>query len=589
MISASAKFLTLRSALCITAALLAGCSSLSHTNKKLEATAPSPDALPVRATLDINGHRGNPNVLMFLALSGGGSRAAYLSASTMLRLQTVFPDVDLLGEVDVMSAVSGGSLAAAYYALTRDDVLQNADVARALAPVAAAATDGIAKLQVDLLAGEVRCKQPLDMGEIDRVAQQLAPRIRLAEAVTSLCRQSTAKDLRAWDDKTAREQIGRDFLGRWIGNWFWPTNIVRYWFTAYDRSDIMAQTLADNLFDSSLIGRDFAFGDLNPARPFMILNATNATEPSADKPGSLDEYPFGGVFTFTDQDFTLRLNSDIRSYSVARAVMASSAFPLVFPNMTLRDFRGEEPQVDCSNEASGDDPVGDAAAAAAKNCLSYLHLFDGGNSDNLGLKSIKRVLFRMALDGSLQQYARVVVVLVDAFAKPSGTPRTDADPRTLLGLLLDTNLVDAVDSLLQTNRANLIAEFQDASLGWSIECSDELRSLPRELCSRLDQTVGRQLDLGEKLVFYHFGFDDVAPVDFKLKRQLDRIPTSFRISSAHKRLLDRAVSLVLTDSNVCLRQIRALVLDERFDARAANSACRGIDMVPPPPDVKQKR
>jgi hypothetical protein len=193
----------------------------------------------------------------------------------------------------------------------------------------------------------------------------------------------------------------------------------------------------------------------------------------------------------------------------------------------------------------------------------------------------------MALDGSLQEYSRVVVLLVDAFAKPSGTPRTDADPRTLLGLLLDTNLVDAVDSLLQTNRANLIAEFQDARLGWSIECSDDLRSLPRELCDRLGQQIGRRLNLADKMVFYHFGFDDVE--DFKLKRQLDRIPTSFRISSRDKHLIDQAVSLVINDKNVCLRQIQAVILDEqRVDARAANAACRGMDVVPKTREVQER-
>jgi hypothetical protein len=576
--------LTAHLALGLGAALLAGCTTLSHTNKRLDPDGP-PHTTPLRATLSVDGLRGNKKVLMFLALSGGGSRAAYLSTATMLRLQTVFPEVDLLGEVDAMSAVSGGSLAAAYYALSRDEVLRNPDGARALAPLALP-PDGIAKLEVDAQRGEIRCKEPLDGAEIARVAQQVAPRIRFVEAVAALCNQGTVKGLRVWDETTVRDQISRDFLRRWIGNWFWPSNIARYWFTAYDRSDIMAQTLADNLFDSPVIGRDLEFGDLNPTRPYLILNATNATEQSSDGAGTLDEYPFGGVFTFTEQDFTTRLNSDIRSYSVARAVMASSAFPLVFPSMTMRDFRGKEPQVDCSYDTDDDDPVGDAARAAEKNCLSYLHVFDGGNSDNLGLKSIKRVLFRMALDGSLQQYSRVVVLLVDAFAKPGGTPRTDADPRTLLGLLLDTNLVDAVDSLLQTNRANLIAEFQDARLGWSIECSDDLRSLPRNLCDRLGQ-LGRRLNLADKMVFYHFGFDDVE--DFKLKRQLDRIPTSFRISSRDKHLIDQAVSLVINDKNVCLRQIQAVILDEqRVDARAANAACRGMDVVPKAREVQER-
>ena len=73
-----------------------------------------------RATFDIRDDRGEKDVLVLLALSGGGSRAAYFSGAVMLRLQQVFTDLDLLQEVDVISAVSGGSLPAAYYAVSRD-------------------------------------------------------------------------------------------------------------------------------------------------------------------------------------------------------------------------------------------------------------------------------------------------------------------------------------------------------------------------------------------------------------------------------------------------------------------------------------
>jgi predicted acylesterase/phospholipase RssA len=48
-----------------------------------------------------------------LTLSGGGSRAANLSAAVMLELQRL----GLLDQVDVISAVSGGALPAAYYSL----------------------------------------------------------------------------------------------------------------------------------------------------------------------------------------------------------------------------------------------------------------------------------------------------------------------------------------------------------------------------------------------------------------------------------------------------------------------------------------
>jgi len=48
-----------------------------------------------------------------LAISGGGSRAANFGAAVMFELA----DLGLLHRVDAISSVSGGSIAAAYYAL----------------------------------------------------------------------------------------------------------------------------------------------------------------------------------------------------------------------------------------------------------------------------------------------------------------------------------------------------------------------------------------------------------------------------------------------------------------------------------------
>ncbi|MFM8550770.1 MAG: patatin-like phospholipase family protein, partial [Nitrospiraceae bacterium] len=52
-----------------------------------------------------------------LAMSGGGSRAAVFSAAVLFELHRY----GLLQQTDVMSSVSGGSFAAAFYALSCDD------------------------------------------------------------------------------------------------------------------------------------------------------------------------------------------------------------------------------------------------------------------------------------------------------------------------------------------------------------------------------------------------------------------------------------------------------------------------------------
>lgn len=544
----------------VIAAMLCGCSTFAAFNRELaEGSGPAP---PSRATFAVDGARGNPRVLMFLAASGGGSRAAYLSAATMLRLQTVFADVDLLREVDVLSAVSGGALAAAFYAVTRDVTL----------PLdAGAALPALGKLAVDAQARALRCSAPLDDNEQRQVRRALAANPRLAGAVIDLCAQAPLTRLREWNEATVKDRMRRDYLLRWFGNWFWPLNVIRYWFTAFDRSDIMSQTLADNLFDSPTVGTDLTFADLNPTRPYLILNATNATEQTARDNPVPQDYAFGTVFTFTAQDFRERLASDLASYEVARGVMASSAFPLVFPTMTLEDFR---PRRWCRERRPADSDT----------CQRrhFLHVFDGGNSDNLGLKSVRRALAQLAVDGRLERYDAIVVMLVDAFTRPPGVARTDADPRTPLSFLLDTNVVDAVDSLLQANRINLIEEFRAAKLQIRhSDCDPETRALPAALCERFARAYpGGEIELSDRLFFYHFGFDDVGALDAALKEKLDRIPTSFRLAADDARLIDAAVDRVLTADNDCLRQIRALVLGEQRSVAAANRICRDVDAVP---------
>ncbi|HET8830439.1 MAG TPA: patatin-like phospholipase family protein [Casimicrobiaceae bacterium] len=73
----------------------------------------------------------NPgDVLVILTLSGGGTRAASLAYGTMEALRDVSLKIggrsrSLLDEVDIINAVSGGSIVAAYYAVHRDGLFRD--------------------------------------------------------------------------------------------------------------------------------------------------------------------------------------------------------------------------------------------------------------------------------------------------------------------------------------------------------------------------------------------------------------------------------------------------------------------------------
>lgn len=552
-----------RNACLLTASLLAaGCTTLnSYTNGPLPAQ-PQP---PSRASLAVTAERGNPKVLVMLALSGGGSRAAYFSAAVMLKLQKIFPERDLLREVDVLSSVSGGSMTAAYYAISRDARIDDGALAAAVAPTPPGEPVAPAKLHREA-DGTLSCAAALDATEERKLGERVDP--YRARSILDLCRQANVASNRVWDEPTVKSLMSNDYVQRWIGNWFWPWNAVNYWFTAFDRSDLMAQTFADSLYDVAVTGRDLTFAELNPERPYLIVNSTNATGGYSASAGG-DGFPFGSVFTFTTEDFRDRIQSDLAGYSVARAVMASASFPVVFPSMTLRDYRA---QPDKYNR--------------------YVHVFDGGNSDNLGLATLKRVLLEAVLDGRIASYDRVVVISIDAFTRPAGAPSVNADSRgDFFSYFLDTNLSSAIDSLLQANRASNLDQFRNRAFTWK-ECDVELRTYPRRLCDAIDKLGGSlddRLALEKRLVFYHIGFDDAGgaqigdfdkdgkPVKIRLIERLDRIPTSLKISGPDRLAIDTAVELIVNERNECLRAIRDIVMDKGTIAKREHETCQDAE------------
>ncbi len=404
------------------------------------------------------------DVLVLLALSGGGSRSSLFSALSMYEMQSMkLNDSNLLSEVDLISAVSGGALPAAYYAISDDQ--PGSDLPR-------------------------EC-----------------PRTYSG---------------RKWDKRTVIELMTKDYRDRGLANWIWPSNFLLYWFTTYNRSDIMAETLDSNLFTTLPSGRSIRFGDLNPARPNLVINATLASKDSSG------EYSFGQPFTFTDEDFG-RIGSSLSDYKLSRAVMASAAFPGAFNFMTLRNYR------------------------TPKGTKKYVHVFDGGNSDNLGLTSIKREIWLLYRSGELVQYRKIVVILVDAYTSSIGVDTNVTDPRHWYDYVVDTNIVTATDSLLARNRAEQLNEFETRYIfpygrtEWEETSDPNMRQRRKQqasiACQRFFSWEGSDEaqkscentdwddingNVAKRLIFAHVGFQDVTDPD--MRAQLNSIATDFTLS-----------------------------------------------------------
>jgi len=166
----------------------------------------------------------------------------------------------------------------------------------------------------------------------------------------------------------------RDWQGELLGLLARPDNLLSITSPEYNRSDLVADYLNRTLLE----GRTFA--DMSRGGlPFVILNASDLNNST--------------TFSFIQQQFDF-LCSDVSTYPVAHAVMASSALPPAFAPLALRNFpdcpQRHQPWV---SAALHFDDLLDRRYAVAQALSRYdpkrmpiLRLVDGGVTDNLGVR-----------------------------------------------------------------------------------------------------------------------------------------------------------------------------------------------------------
>ena len=233
--------------------------------------------------------------------------------------------------------------------------------------------------------------------------------------------------LKGRDWENGRELLRADFLGKWIGSLLWPPVLITTTLTHTDRSDLMAEIFDELLFDHKTFGSLGAFQ--KGTRPIWIANATDQGKQE--------------LFTFSSEHFRWHLHSRIDSFPISRAVMASAAFPGVFNSVTLRSF-------DTSHQPIGNKRLKD----------EYMHLLDGGPSDNLGLETLRILATSHAKAKGLmgKPDGQCLLILIDAFPNSFTNPdRFDPDARRWYDHFVDTNFLRAFDVLLAKRRNDSLA------------------------------------------------------------------------------------------------------------------------------------
>lgn len=319
-------------------------------------------------------------------------------------------------------------------------------------------------------------------------------------------------------DDFPRKVLYRNIQGELVKAFLAIRNYAKLASPFYGRTDLMADKFTHEFFDEN------TFGDLvgRNRRPFAIINATDLT--------------LGAPFEFTQEQFDL-LNSDLSQYPVGTAVAASAAFPGLLTPVVLNNYQEEiqykSPEWVLEEEEQISPREFDQGLTRER--LKYLrpgspyvHLADGGISDNLGLWPVIRAIRRLENGAPIwpgvcnQDIKRIVVITVNAKVKRDiswGLESRVAGLFHVLGVVASAPIANV--SLAEIEYLKLY--FQKLELE---------RRLYEELSKRADSAAGATTLPNPRANEIDYAFIDVAFDQIKddTERQyLNALPTSFSL------------------------------------------------------------
>jgi len=311
--------------------------------------------------------------------------------------------------------------------------------------------------------------------------------------------------------------------------------------TGWGRSEMAADLYDEILFNGA------TFSDLaKKDGPVIAVSATDITS--------------GSRLVFTKQNFDI-LCSDIGPLRIARAAAASSAVPVVLSPLTINNYAGSCQYVQpewAKPFLNKPDPPRPAARILARikeltmisnGVEPYLHLVDGGVSDNIGLRGVLDMINLMealreaGFKSPLDHLKRIVVIVVNSlsvpetdWAKKEDAPGTISVLVKAAGVPIDRYSGEQIDQLKDTEaRWKFLRQVRDTAT------FNRGKKADRIVAERYAKNI-------PDAEIYPIDVSFAALDDAEERKYLNQLPTSFTLDSGDVDRLRTAANKILLSS-----------------------------------------
>ncbi len=356
-----------------------------------------------------------------------------------------------------------------------------------------------------------------------------------------------------------KRNVQGELIARAFNPGYWPQLLSSGW----GRSEMAAELYDEILFKGA------TYADLDhQGGPLILASATDIST--------------GSRFVFTQRLFDV-LCSDLDAVPLARVAAASSAVPVVLSSVTFNNYGGTcnrvtppwvhafidsehppRPAARAIRSLRAEEDYGDGAGRP------YIHLVDGGVSDNVGMRAVLDSLEwleaqrEMGVATPLDKTKRIIVFIVNSLSSPpTNWDQVEASPGTV------DILLKAAGTPIDHYSYEAVELLRDTAARWR---SARLIRNSAAMASNQDPEVAAALRVPDAEIYAI----DVSFPALKDKAEFEYLnlqPTSFVLPAEAVDRLRAAAATIIADSP----EFRRLLKDV------------GATLVPPPPAANAAR